>query len=115
MKPFSEESGWIFLNGQLWASAGYRTALAFNKILCQALAGTHMQDASGWGVIISHNPLTLFNIKELFLWVENIEIYTPKSKLSPNMLCESRNQRLSDAGTTLLAPRYRATFSLKNM
>ena len=31
----------------LKASASYRTALAFNKILCQALAGEHIQDASG--------------------------------------------------------------------
>ena len=29
-------------------------ALAFNKILCQALAGQHIQSASGWVVIIYH-------------------------------------------------------------
>ena len=49
-RPRAEHGlGRIFLNGQ------YRTALAFNKILCQALAGKHIQDASGWGVIIYQN------------------------------------------------------------
>ena len=52
-------ASWICVPASVWhkillkASAGYRTALAFNKILCQALAGTHIRDASGWGVIIS--------------------------------------------------------------